>query len=267
MLRTLHGWTNTRRFSRGKLNQILDVMSLRFTESVVAVSRGMLEHKPLKGAKNLAITVIENGIAPPVWKDPAQNGSDEIAAFCRDGAFIVGSIGRLSREKGYRYLVSALEPLVAGGADVKLVIIGEGPERRDLERRAGELGLRERVLLPGYKEDAGRYIALFDAYVLSSLTEGLPIAILESMHAETPIVATAVGGVPELLLNGEAGLLVPPADPRALAGAVNRLLRDGALAGELTRRAKAIVCSKYSPETMARSYLEAYENVMAHHTQ
>ncbi|MBI4720432.1 MAG: glycosyltransferase [Chitinivibrionia bacterium] len=267
MLRTLHGWTNTRCFSKGRIYQILDVLSLRFTESVVAVSRGMLERKPLKGASHLAVIVIENGIAPPARKECAQDASDDIAAFRRSGSFIMGSIGRLSREKGYRHLLSALELLVAGGADAKLVVIGDGPERREIERAAGKLGLRERILLPGYKADAKRYIRHFDVYVLSSLTEGLPIAILEAMHAGTPVVATAVGGVPDLLLNGEAGLLVPPADPRALADAVKKLMQDRGLAGELSRRAQEVVRSKYSLEAMARSYLEAYRDVIARNSR
>jgi glycosyltransferase involved in cell wall biosynthesis len=262
ILRTLHGWTNTKRFSKGALYQMLDVLSLRRTEAIVAVSRGMLEDRRLRGLANRPIAVIENGIEAPVWKQDQLDISDDIAAFFHDGRFVVGSIGRLSPEKGYRHLIAALGLLIQAGMDVKLLVIGEGPERRALENLAGGLGIRERVLLPGYREDAKQYIPRFGAYALSSMTEGLPVTLLESMHAKTPIVATAVGGVPELLRHGAAGLLVPPADPRRLAGAVRRLIEDTALREELSGNAWDIARSGYSAEAMARSYRDAYEAVV-----
>jgi glycosyltransferase involved in cell wall biosynthesis len=261
MIRTLHGWTNTRTFSRRGIYQKLDVLSLRRAEAVVAVSRGMLERPPLRGNRRLDVRVIENGIAPPKWRT-LEADFDEVTRFCDAGGFVIGAIGRLSREKGYHHLIEAAGILVERGVEARLVIIGDGPARGSLDALIAERGLRGRVLLAGYREDARQYLPCLDVCAMSSLTEGLPITLLEAMHAGVAVVATAVGGIPELLEDGEAGLLVEPGAPKAMAGAIERLHRDPALRETLSGEAGRIAAGRYSARAMARAYLGVYEEMI-----
>jgi glycosyltransferase involved in cell wall biosynthesis len=140
---------------------------------------------------------------------------------------LIGWVGRLSREKGADLFVEALGQVADLPWDA--VIIGEGGERAALEARAAALGLTGRVHWLGLVPDAGRAMAAFDGFVLSSRTEGTPIALLEAMAAAVPTVATTVGGVPDVISDGEAWL-VPPASPGRLAGALRELLTAPGLA-------------------------------------
>jgi glycosyltransferase involved in cell wall biosynthesis len=133
---------------------------------------------------------------------------------------IIGYVGRLSIEKGVTYLIDALAMLKVKQAEVHLLIVGEGKQRAKLQAQVESLGLRQAVKFLGERGDARQIIGALDLLVLPSLTEGLPNVVLEAFAYKTPVVATAVGGVPELVKDGETGWLVPPRDPHALAQAI-----------------------------------------------
>jgi glycosyltransferase involved in cell wall biosynthesis len=139
-----------------------------------------------------------------------------------DAGFRIGWVGRLSEEKGADVMIRALAALPA---DVQLSVVGDGIERRRLERLARELGVAGRLAWHGTQPDAGLLASAFDVIALSSRTEGTPIVLFEAMAAGTPVVATNVGGVPEVISERE-GLLVPPADPAALARAIDAVRAD-----------------------------------------
>lgn len=255
---TLHGWTWTGGWDRMRFYELLDRLSLRFIDRVVVVSGAMREKVRLRG-----LHVINNGI-------PSDNGCitdcpvDETsqvdpvtAAFCRNG-FTIGAIGRLSNEKGFDILLAAVREVAETTPEIRLVILGEGGERGILEEQVKKLGLEQHVLMPGYVAGASRYLPFFDVFVLSSLTEGLPIVILEAMQAGVPIVATRVGGIPEVLENGEAGILADPSDPSALARGILRLFDDPPLRASFTEHGKKMVKEKYSSKKMAEEYGKHY---------
>jgi len=139
---------------------------------------------------------------------------------------ILGYVGRLSVEKGLTYLIDALAELKAKQTEVHLLIVGEGEQRANLQAQVESLGLRQAVKFLGERADARQIIGALDLLVLPSLTEGLPNVVLEAFAYKTPVVATAVGGVPELVKDGETGWLVPPRDPRALAQAILNVLSN-----------------------------------------
>ena len=145
--------------------------------------------------------------------------------------------------------------------DLKLVILGEGAERPSLESQIGRLGLRDHVLLPGYRVKAERYLAYFSVLALPSLTEGMPMTVLEALRASVPVVATKVGGVPEMLASGEAGVLVEPRSVTALVNGLGWLLRDSGVASSLAEKGARLVREKYSSTNMAREYLKVYCSV------
>ncbi|HML78001.1 glycosyltransferase [Geobacter sulfurreducens] len=256
MVTTLHGWTWTGGMDRMGLYEWLDRLSLRFVDAVVMVNDAMRRKIDLPG-----IHVVPNGIPlageaerPAVPLDP------RIVEFCR-GGITLGAIGRLSPEKGFDILLDAVREVAETNPGVRLALLGEGVERDALEAKIRELGLTERVLLPGYVPDANRYLPLFRAFVLSSLTEGLPMVILEAMLAGVPIVATRVGGVPEVLQEGEAGVLVPAPSAGDLATGIKHIIADEAGARDMAAVARQRLEANYSAIAMAQKYQGIYDRL------
>jgi len=260
---TVHGWTWTGGANRMGLYEWLDGACLRFLDRVVLVNKAMLEHPRLKGRSNLRCEVVNNGIA-------AKNGSSkgsvlyrDIEAFCRSRCTI-GAIGRLSREKGFELLIEAMPELLAGGLDIQLLLLGEGGERARLTARIDQLGLGDRVLMPGYIEAAGECLSSVDVFVLPSLTEGLPIVLLEAMQSGVPIVASRVGGIPQVLREGRAGLLVEPGQVASLVQGITEAIRDHEAAALRSQLASELVASEYSCKAMTARYRDIYSSVLVH---
>jgi glycosyltransferase involved in cell wall biosynthesis len=173
------------------------------------------------------------------------------------------SVGRLSQEKGHVDLVRALPKIqaLAEPLPLHLVLVGEGPERVKIERLCRTLGLAEVVTLAGQKEDVNPYYAIADVFVLPSLSEGSPNVLLEAISAGVPVVATAVGGVPEIVSNGREALLVRDKDEDDLASAIARLLGDQALRDRLVGMARKIVTRK-TPEAYFQSITSVFEEAL-----
>ena len=145
--------------------------------------------------------------------------------------------------------------------NVILIVIGEGHEREKLENLIKNLGLENNMFLIGSIPDAYQYLKAFDLFVLPSIKEGQPWTILEAMAAETPIVATNIAGIPETIENEKSGLLVEPADPEALANAIEKMLTHPSLAQHCTCNALAIVRKKFSLEEMIRKNEKLFETL------
>jgi glycosyltransferase involved in cell wall biosynthesis len=269
LVSTVHGYTSTNGISKIRLYEWLDARSLKFIDRVVVVNKGMLENPRLKKVRGVKFHVVNNGIPmdpPPVPAAKEVERSDAldktIVGFCKRG-FTVGSVGRLSEEKGYKYLIKAVRKLGMEGVDARLLILGEGAQRSELERLVGEFGIGDRVLMPGYRNEAKRYIHLMAVFVISSLTEGLPMTLLEAMQAGVPIVATRVGGIPDVVADGEAGVLVQPRNPNALAEAIGKIKKDEGLNASLTARARRLLEDRYSSKKMALEYCDLYGKVLS----
>jgi glycosyltransferase involved in cell wall biosynthesis len=142
------------------------------------------------------------------------------------------------------------------------MIVGEGPERRRLEAAADSFGCRERVVFTGQSSEVWPFYSAADVFVLPSHSEGSPNVLLEAMAGGIPIVATEVGGVPEMVEQNQSALLVPANDPPALAAAIVRVLIDGELAQRLTTNASALVATRYTLENYVRSLVEIYRQVV-----
>jgi glycosyltransferase involved in cell wall biosynthesis len=170
---------------------------------------------------------------------------------------VVGTVGRLVSQKGHETLVRALVELPG----VTAVIVGEGPRRSFLEQLADRLGVRDRLVLPGWDDRARRYLPLFDVFALPSRFEGFPLSILEAMLAGVPVVASTVGSIAEAVEHEATGLLVPPDDPSALAAALRRLLDDPALAHSYAETARRRAERVFTAEMMAAEYEKVYEEV------
>ncbi|HVQ35978.1 MAG TPA: glycosyltransferase family 4 protein, partial [Pyrinomonadaceae bacterium] len=144
-----------------------------------------------------------------------------------------------------------------------LVIVGEGPELESLTTAAAASNLSDCVIFAGQVKDVAPFYAAADVLVLPSHSEGSPYVLLEAMAARVPVVATAVGGVPEMVEDAESALLVPASDPSAMAAAIERVLTDPELARRLTENAFNLVETRYSPKTYVSSLVEIYREVIS----
>jgi glycosyltransferase involved in cell wall biosynthesis len=175
------------------------------------------------------------------------------------------SVGRLSREKAHLDLIEGFKRLRENNPAIslRLIIVGDGPELSRLEAAAASVGIRELVTFTGQVSDVHPFYAMADVFALPSHSEGSPNVLLEAMAASVPVVATAVGGVPEMVVDNESALLVPSNDPPALAAAIAHLLNDKDLAQRLTRNAATLVDTRFNPNNYTRSLVEIYREVVS----
>jgi glycosyltransferase involved in cell wall biosynthesis len=211
-----------------------------------------------EGAPAASVVVLENGVDLSRFLGIPVAGSSNRGDTPRR----VGAVANLRPVKGLDVLLEAAAVVSASHPDIELHIAGEGELRPALERRAAELGLSGRFGLPGSVADIPAFLEQLDVAVLSSQAEGMSNAILEYMAAGRAIVATAVGGTLRLIEDGVHGLLVPPGDPGRLALAVERLLRDRALAARLGAAARRRAQERYSREAMVRRFERFYHDVV-----
>lgn len=259
LVSTLHGWTSTKPMTKMRIYEWLDQQSLQFIDSVVVVNAYMLRHPMLIKKKKVNFSVVNNGIPAPANKTTSYH--PELIKFC-DRGFIIGSVGRLSEEKGYDLLIKALKDVLDQGVDAKLVLIGEGDQERHLKDLAEKLSLKERVYFSGFIRNAVHYIKLFDVFAISSLTEGLPVTLLETMHMQVPIVATSVGGIPDVLRSETDGFVVSPGSSILVADALMKVHHNPDLSHAMALSAKKRVEALYSDQEMHINYLKVYKNVL-----
>ena len=195
--------------------------------------------------------VIRNGV-DPVDADPAG------APPARPRLVMVG---RLQAPKDPLTLVRALATV--RGRDFEALLVGEGPERVAVEEEVSRLGIESAVRLLGERIDVAELLRSADIFVLSTRSEGLPLSILEAMGAGLPVVASNVGGVPELVIDGETGILVPPGDPHSLGEAIKRLLEDPPLLRRLGEAGRARVAEHFDLAAVRQAHLDLYRHLLA----
>ena len=181
--------------------------------------------------------------------------------------FCVGTIGRLREEKGHRYLLQAIPKIVASQRDIVFVIVGDGSLRGELQALAQQLGIAQYVLFTGFRDDIRRVLGTCDLFVLPSVSEGLGTVLLEAAAAGIPIIATRVGGIPDIIQNGKHGLLVQPRSPDELAQHILDLYHDRTRGAELARCAREFVLENFSETLLVDKTLALYERLMFERTQ
>lgn len=179
------------------------------------------------------------------------------------GQVLIGVIGRLHPLKGHADLIVALAQLYREGIDFQCVFVGGGDLRDELQQQVDQAGLNGVVRLLGQRSDVADVLAAIDIFAMPSRREGLPMALLESMAMARAVLATAVGSIPEVITDGENGMLVEPSNPSRLAAALSRLLRDAPLREKLGQAARATVEAGYSSTQTARAYESLYEQALS----
>lgn len=252
---TVHGFTGGD--LKNRFYEFLQRRVFRDFDLVAAVSRSQAEGLARSGIAPERIEVVPNAWAGGPW--PFERIAAREALGITGDHFQIGWVGRLSHEKGADTLVSALSRL--NHIPCTASFLGDGPERIRLERITCASPLAWRVRWHGVVPDAGRYLSAFDLFVLSSRTEGMPIALFEAMAAGVPIVATAVGGVPEVVGAREA-LLVPPDDPEALALAIQAVYDDRDAARTRAEAARTRLLTGFGLESCLDRYEAIYQRVI-----
>lgn len=261
-----HGYTAPE--LRARLYNQLDYWSLRAARRVITVSLPFREELVRKGVSPERIVVIHNAIDPDwgaQWRDPQKASALRARQGISPGAKVILLVGRFSREKDHLTLLSALADLRQSGRipDPRLVLVGDGPERLRIEQAIHRLGLGGAVTLTGQVPSAEPYYGIADVAVLSSLSEGSPNALLEAMAVGVPIVATSVGGIPEIVRDGESALLVSPRDRDGMARALEQVLGGTALTRTLIAEARRAILSRHTPEARAHRLIEVYQSMLA----
>jgi glycosyltransferase involved in cell wall biosynthesis len=248
-----HGWTGVT--LKVRFYEMLDALVMRWHDAVVCVSEAMATRVRRAGVPRRKIVVIRNAVDTTPFDNPGPDCRADVERFfARPPARIVGAAGRLSPEKGFDVLVDAAALVCQAHPDIGFVVFGDGPLRQALTERIAQRGLAGRFILTGFRHDLERLLPGLDLAVLSSHTEGLPVAVLEAQAASVPVVATAVGGTPEVVVEGVTGYLVPPADPAALAGKIVHALAAGPRLREMGERAAQRIRDEFTFAAQAAQY-------------
>lgn len=256
------GWTGENR--KVRCYEALDRFHLRFMDAVVCVSEGQAAKVRRTGVTSRKIHVIRNAARPEAFANPDPVYGERLRqlAGAAGSDLIIAAAGRLSPEKGFDVFVEAAARVVKENNRVRFVLFGEGTQRPLLETRIGELGLSDRFILAGFRDDFDRWLPWADLVVLPSFTEGLPNVALEASAAGVPVVATAVGGTPEVVRDGLNGLLVPPGKPDTLAERILQVAADPERRRSMGVAGRRLMQERFSFAGQAQAYERLFARLL-----
>ena len=239
---------------RAVLRKILGLSQVIVVNSE-AIRNFMIQEDGYSGEK---IRVVRNGIDADQFSLIRTNRSEVLPGLWPEDKVVTMVANMNFPEKGHADLIEAAKSICARIPQAKFVLVGDGRERQGLEQRAKEAGLAGRVVFLGRRTDVPQILKCSDLSVLPSWAEGLPNVVLESVAVGTPVVATRVGGIPEIIEDGVSGLLVPPRDPAALGSALIRLIEDPELAARMAARAHETLCERFSFSRVLQEFQSLY---------
>jgi glycosyltransferase involved in cell wall biosynthesis len=260
------GWTWENR--KVRTYEAIDRYLLRWVDQVVCVSEGQAAKVRQAGVPEQNVSVIRNAIRAERFGTRRPAAREVLQGlFPSPRRLIVGAAGRLSPEKGFDVLIRAAATIAEADRSIGFVLFGDGPLRDELARRIADAGLADAIVLAGHRKDLDDLLPHLDLSVLPSYTEGLPNVVLEAMAAGLPVVATAVGGTPEVVVEGETGYLIPPGDASALAARIKELLACESTRRTLGERGRLRVQECFAFETQARDYRSLFAQLENRGTQ
>jgi glycosyltransferase involved in cell wall biosynthesis len=252
----------------------LDKSLLKQFDRVVAVSDPIMREIQKHGTTPKKIVKILNGIDVDRFVNTGSKEDLKERVGIPKKARVIGTVGRLSEEKGHFYILDVAADIIRQFADVVFLFIGDGPLRMPLENRAKVVTEHlkdsktvegEKFFFPGFLSDISGIYAILDIFVLPSLNEGLPMVLLEAMASAKPIIATCLGAVPTVLKHDHSGILIRPGDHRELRESILELLANPQKARKLADNARHRVVQDFSSKTMAERYIEVYQAVLRMH--
>ncbi|MBI1831530.1 MAG: glycosyltransferase [Planctomycetes bacterium] len=256
-----HGWTAAT--WKVRVYEALDRCAICWMDAVVCVSKAQADKVRAAGVAEANITVIQNAIGDEAFVEPAPADRAEMMSwFASPPRLLVGAAGRFSPEKGFSLFIDAAAQVVKARPEAGFVLFGDGTLRDELEQAISAKSLQGQLVLPGFRTDLPRFLPHLDIHVMTSLTEGLPVVLLEAGAAGVPSVATAVGGIPEVIDDGVTGHLVPSGDADALAQRLIALLDDHPRRLAMGRAARDRVRRDFSFSGMAGHYHALFQELV-----
>lgn len=259
VVHTEHG----RHYSARRRTRWLGRVSGLWAERFFCVSQEIADDIcDLRVARRGKVHYLPNGIDPRPFASPFDREAARARLSVGPENPLIGTVGRLTEIKCHDVLLRGFARLAGTRSEVRLLFVGEGPRRAELEALAAALGIADRVYFTGYQPDPENYLRLMDVFALTSRSEGMPLAVLEAWAADVPVVATAVGGLPGMIEDGRTGLLLPPHDDAAVARAFARVLDDRPLAARLRMAAREEFDRAYQLDAMAERYERHYRDLL-----
>lgn len=244
LVTTVHGWVH--HTTRTPMYYRIDKFCLPRYERVICVSDDLVTECQRAGVPAKKCVLLENAIDTQEYVRKLAVDQAKAKLGLPTTGYLVGAVGRLAEEKGFDVLIRSVSDLLKKDIDVSLVVVGEGGDRPRLEGIARDLGIQDRVRLPGWQSDVRTYFEAMDCFALSSYREGLPNVLLEAMALEVPCVATRINGIPRLILDGRNGLLVPPGEQAALTNAIFAVLTNADLRRLCQTAGRRTIETRYS---------------------
>jgi glycosyltransferase involved in cell wall biosynthesis len=255
------GWTGEN--LKVRCYDALDRINLHWMDRVVCVSEAQARKVRRAGVPERRILVIRNAIRTERFAEPDPVFRTRLLSlFPTPPERVVGAAGRLSPEKGFGVLIESARRVLREEPNTGIVLFGDGPLRGSLERQIESAGLTGRFVLAGFRADLDHYIPWFDVMTLPSFTEGLPNVVLEACAAGVPVVATAVGGTPEVIEDGENGYLTSPGDPDCLASCLLAALESDDARRGMGQRGQQRVREEFTFEAQARLYRRLFADLI-----
>jgi glycosyltransferase involved in cell wall biosynthesis len=245
------------------LYNLLDGFVVRRADRVIAVSKQIARKLKLARIDSQKICLIENGVSLDRFQKKIASDSMRESLGIKKDVPVVGTVGALTEEKGHLYLLKAIPMVVQKFQEAIFLFVGDGSERPGLEKEASCLGIKDNVIFAGMRNDIPEILSILDVFVLPSLNEGLPMALLEAQAARIPVVATRVGAIPDVLEDRITGILIPPKKPQAIAEAIIMILSDRKTTLEMAGKGFERVRDNFSSEKMANKYLCLYRELLS----
>ena len=254
---------------RVRFYEMLERQALKRADRVACVSESQAQQIAQIRGRRRAPVVVKNAMLLPYSRQQDRPPVSRNELSIPRSAFVFGSVGRLSIEKGHRFMVSAFHKLCAQapvGAQLYLIIVGNGKEEQPLKQQATQLGIREQIHFAGFQGSPTEWMQMMDCLVQPSLTEGTPNTVLEALCLKLPVIASAVGGVPDLIVDGRNGLLVPAADVDQMTAAMKKMWLSPDLRNQLAAGAEDLL-QEYSPAYQRQRLIDVYDEVFGRKLQ
>lgn len=237
-------------------------LKYRGADLYLAISSGVRDMLVAAGVRAAQVALVPSGVDLEALRRRRDPRRIRTQLQIEHDATVVGTVAALTANKSVHDLVRAARHVASQVDNLRVVIVGEGPARAEIERLIARSGLQERVLLTGFRTDVLDVLSVFDCFVLASRVEGLGTSIMDAQALGVPVVATRTGGVPDLVQDGRTGLLVPPGDPPLLGDAIVRMLREPGLHVRCAENAR-VRAQRYDYRNMVRGTLAAYRTLLA----
>jgi len=257
---TMHGWTSTD--PKIRWYESLDRFVLKFARKIICVSANNSERLLKQGVDQIKVAIIDNGINVAKFDLIRSNQNLKTALGIDNKDIVVCIVGRLSKEKGHKILLKAISSIIPQYPNLKCLVVGDGPLMTNLQELSESLRISRHLIFTGNRQDVADIYKICDILVNASYTEGLPMTILEAMAAKVTVIATKVGAVPQVIRNGESGVLLEAGDPDTLSQAIISLIKDAQKRTTMAQHAYNDVCSQYGEQRMAENYKNLYQGLI-----